>query len=286
MSHSVHFVAGLPRSGSTLLCNLLMQNPRFYVTPTSGLVDALVLVRNQWDTLETYVAAPNDVGKRNFMRGAFSHYFDDVERPVVFDKNRAWLAYAEMAQELIGIRPKFLVTVRDIRDVLASFEKLWRKGSAIRPLSQEKAFGAKWATVEGRCEIWCDQAQVVGASYNWIKDALLRGWGDAMHFVRFHDLTTRPHETLRAIYDFLGERPFAHDTLHVQRLTQEEFDYVRGMPDLHNIREEVRPVRSDWKEVLGEAGEKYAGLDFWNTNPPLVERIKVVDNGRVSTLVV
>lgn len=284
-SKEIHFISGLPRSGSTLLANLLMQNPRFHATPTSGLVDALVLVRNQWDSLETFTAAPNDTGKLNFMRGAFSHYFDNIERPVVFDKNRAWLAYAEMAESLLGRRPKFIVTVRDVRDVLASFEKLWRKGSAIRPLSQERAFSAKWATIEGRCEIWCDQAQVVGASYNWIKDAQARGRGDAMYFVRFGDLTTRPMETLQGIYAFLDEPLFIHDPLHVQRLTQPEFDHVRAMPGLHDIREEVRPVRSDWREVLGSAGEKYAELDFWNEKPSLVERVIEANNGRVEVKV-
>jgi len=34
---TVHFVSGLPRSCSTLLCNLLAQNPRVHATPTSPL---------------------------------------------------------------------------------------------------------------------------------------------------------------------------------------------------------------------------------------------------------
>jgi sulfotransferase len=31
----IHFINGMPRSGSTLLCNILAQNPKFHVTPTS-----------------------------------------------------------------------------------------------------------------------------------------------------------------------------------------------------------------------------------------------------------
>jgi len=33
----IYFINGMPRSGSTLLCNILAQNPEFHVTPTSGL---------------------------------------------------------------------------------------------------------------------------------------------------------------------------------------------------------------------------------------------------------
>ena len=45
----IYFLVGLPRSGSTLLANILAQHPRIHVTPTSGVVDMLVTVRNGWD---------------------------------------------------------------------------------------------------------------------------------------------------------------------------------------------------------------------------------------------
>jgi sulfotransferase len=44
-----YFIAGLPRSGSTLLCNILAQNPRFYATHTSGCIEILLTIRNYWD---------------------------------------------------------------------------------------------------------------------------------------------------------------------------------------------------------------------------------------------
>ncbi len=37
MSKTIHFVSGLPRAGSTLLMNVLAQNPRIHSTATSGL---------------------------------------------------------------------------------------------------------------------------------------------------------------------------------------------------------------------------------------------------------
>ena len=35
MRHGIHFISGLPRSGSTLLAAILRQNPRFYAAMTS-----------------------------------------------------------------------------------------------------------------------------------------------------------------------------------------------------------------------------------------------------------
>ena len=44
----IFFVSGLPRSCSTLLMNLLGQNPRHHVTPTSGLIELFVKIRTGW----------------------------------------------------------------------------------------------------------------------------------------------------------------------------------------------------------------------------------------------
>ena len=46
MEKTFHFISGLPRSGSSLLANVLAQNPRFCVSPTSGILDIMFMVRN------------------------------------------------------------------------------------------------------------------------------------------------------------------------------------------------------------------------------------------------
>ena len=50
----IFFVAGLPRSGSTLLMNLLGQNPQNHVTPTNGLIDLIIRIRNTWAQNDTF----------------------------------------------------------------------------------------------------------------------------------------------------------------------------------------------------------------------------------------
>lgn len=130
---TIHFVSGLPRSGSTLLCNLLAQNPRFHATATSAILDVMFAVRNQWDKLVEFQAAvdkaANEAAKLRVLRGILQAYYDEVTLPVIFDKSRSWLAHLELAEAVLGDKAKVLVPVRDVRDVLSSFEKLWRAKS-------------------------------------------------------------------------------------------------------------------------------------------------------------
>lgn len=258
-----YFISGLPRSGSTLLCNILNQNPKFHASSTSSVLDAILMIRNNWDKFAGFKAHPNEMAKLRVMRSVLTAYYDDVDREVIFDKSRGWPGYIAMYEELFGRKAKLLITVRDIRDVIASFEKLWRETSKTSLVSQEIKNGVNFQTVEGRSEVWLKTDQPIGSSYNRIKDALVRGYGDRMHFINFEDLTSKPKETMQKVYEFIGEPYFEHDFDNVEQTTVED-DKVHGFKDLHKIKNKVWPVKSEWKEILGEFAEKYGKLNFWN----------------------
>jgi sulfotransferase len=256
------FISGLPRSGSTLLCNILNQNKRFHATSTSGVLDMLLAIRNNWNNIVEFKATRNDFAKMRVLRGMLQSFYADQDKAIIFDKSRGWPGFLEMAESLLGNKAKVLVCVRDVRDVLSSFEKLWRKESKSGQISQEKTHFLKFQTIEGRCEVFLNADQPVGSAYNRIKDALARGYGDRMHFIFFEELTTEPEKVMRGVYEFLGEKYFDHDFANVEQTTQED-DFFHGFKDLHTIRKIVRPVPSDWKEILGEFAERYGKLNFW-----------------------
>ncbi len=257
-----YFIAGMPRAGSTLLANILGQNPRFHVTGTSGIMDVMFGVRNSWDKLVEFKASPNEPAKIRVLRGILDSYYSDVDKPVVFDKCRGWLSLLEMAETVLDQKAKVLVPVRDIRDVLASFEKLWRNSSKTRQLGQESANYINFQTVQGRVAIWMKNDQPVGIAYNRITDALVRGFGDRMFLVDFDDMTRRPQEVFSKIYEFLGEKPFEHNFEYVEQITWED-DSVHGLKGLHDIRNKVEPMEPQWPKILGPFAEQYGRLNFW-----------------------
>lgn len=254
---TIYFLAGLPRSGSTLLANILLQHPRLHVTPTSGILDMLVTVRNHWDKNDAFQAMDRHDSsqvKERVLTAMAQAYFSHVDKPICIDKNRYWAEFLEMAAVLVGGREnvKVLVTVRDLRDVCASFEKLYRKTAALGmpPLEAQQALKCK--TALGRFECFIDDGQPVGRAYNAIRDAVTRGWKPQMHFIEYNRLTTHPKETLAGIYHFLGEAPCEHDFRNVEQITVED-DFVYGFKDLHVIRQQVKPQAPTWPYVFDDA---------------------------------
>ena len=105
--------------------------------------------------------------------------------------------------------------------------------------------------------------EIIGREYDRIQQALHQGFRDRLHFVRFETLTTRPRETMQAIYKFLGEEWFEHDFDHVAQVTWEN-DAVHGLKGLHEIRPKVEPVPPQYPKILGRTAEKYKGPYVWD----------------------
>lgn len=265
----IFFVSGLPRAGSTLLMNLLGQNPNHIVTPTSGLIEIFMRVKNGWkDYIEFKAmglenAKPHVMGAlKGIVYGYFEQAFDDDK--IVFDKSRGWLYYIEDLEQILGREVKILVAVRDVRDICASFEKIYQNRSIQYDYPLGEAF-FKCQTIVGRCEHLLSDGGVVGIAVNRLRDALSRKIKNRLIVVPALALTSRPAAVLNNIHQLLGLPLFEYDPKKVEQITHEN-DLWHGM-DLHTIKPEVKPILTEtWKEVFpqkyaDELGKRYADIN-------------------------
>jgi sulfotransferase len=168
----------------------------------------------------------------------------------------------ELADAILGRKAKFIMCVRDLPEILASLERLWRDNISLRSMTEfTQGNPIPFRTMEGRCSQWVSQDHLVGRAYLAMQDALIRGYRDRMHFVHFDDLTRNPQDALQGIYTFLGEQPFNHDFEHVEQVTVDDDTWCVG---LHDIRPAVRPIPKRAKEMLGPLAEKYRGPYIWD----------------------
>lgn len=251
-ARKILFVGGLPRAGSTLLMNLLGQNPRFGVTPTSGLSHLLWNLRVAFTNGQEFNAqAEPEMNRRfkNCARGAIMGW-SDGEHPVYIDKSRWWVQNFETLREVLGAPPKIIVPVRDLRGVCASMEKLFRANS-LRIDPTQRRQNLRGLTVTGRVQLWC-QSNPIGAAAQRVRDTVARDVAGQLLFVRMEDLCSNPEEQLRQCYDYIGEKWFPrHKYEEIEQLTVED-DRVFGIPNLHKIHEKIEPVSEDWDAVLGK----------------------------------
>lgn len=254
--------SSFPRSGSTLTQNILNQNPNIYASPTSGVMDAMFLLRNQFNELIENKANPNDEALRRMLRSLPEAYYEDIEKPIIVDKCRGWGSLIEMANFAFNEKVKILVCVRDLREVLSSFEKIWRNNAHLGQMSGERENYFQFQTIEGRCDFWTRNDQPVGLAYNRLKDVIARGHQDQLCFIHYEKLTRNPRETMKKVYEFLEMPYYNHNFDYVDQVTKED-DTFHGIKNLHTIRNKVESVPVSYPKILGKAADKYADLSFW-----------------------
>ena len=264
MSKKYHVIAGLPRSGSTLLCNLLNQNPKFHATETSALPRILTSVKAGWENIPENVASNNINKKEAVLKSIVQGYFEDVDREVIFDRNRAWASEPELAKLVFGEETKIILCVRTLVDILASFEKLFRKNNSIFDVTDKKSFGDDFDTVEKRCGVWASNKGPVGSSLEMLQELILRSH-DNLLIVEFDELLSNTQKTLDKIYKFIGEDSYTHDLENIEQTTAED-DRFHGMLGLHNIQNKINKPVNDSRIILGNSVfKKYSSGEFWRT---------------------
>jgi sulfotransferase len=117
---------------------------------------------------------------------------------------------------------------------------------------------------ENRCEFLSSPNGILGQSYHGIQQALMEGRQKQLHFIEYDDLMNNPQETMRKIYEFLGEEYFEHDFSKIENIHKEKDAEVYGLADMHDVRETLGKVSANPKEILPESiYEKCQNTEFW-----------------------
>ena len=265
MSKQLHFVSGLPRACSTLLCNLLAQNPRVHATPTSALHEIGYIARQVFQTEEAKAVDMKNVLEPmylDYVKAGCENAFNSItERPVVVDKCRSWVGHLD---QLFKVWPdaKVLVPVRDIRGILSSMEKKRIQHPEVFNGAEQQS-PQNWTTIDKRASGWL-QSPPIGIAIERLHEAKER-FGDRLMFVHAEDLTENPQDVMNKVWEYLGEKPFTHNTSNVEQYTQE---HDVGFPyGDHVIRQEVKPLKKDWHETLGRPLSEQLNQKFnWINN--------------------
>lgn len=244
----LHLIAGLPRSGSTLLCNLLNMNPRFHATSTSPVVDVIQNMRSTFShnpTFKTNDRMSQYEGMRKGLKGFIDGYYEDKE--IVFDKCRGWSNNLNLIDEIFKNNDtKIIWTYRNPIEIFSSIEKQHQKTILLQ--NPDEASGVDFTTLSSRADVFINDGGIIARPVWLLNDAYEMGYGDRILIIRYGDLTNSPQETLNLIHDFIGEERYEYDKNNFKDLKQttEEFDGMYNYKFLHTIKEgEVKYVKHE-----------------------------------------
>ena len=290
------FMAGLPRAGSTLLSSILNQNPRIYSGPSSPVLSTMYVIENHLLQDELFHGYPKPEQGHAIISNIINQFYDDVKKPVVVDKNRAWVARVPYIEQYIGQKAKIICPVRDIDEILTSMITMIRRNPykegnpRINFIDEQLVKLNIPINDDNRCEYIAGPDGILGQGLNAILEGMNQGFGNNFHFVEYKDLVSKPQETMNKIYEFIGEEPYTHDFNNLKNQNREGDMNTYGLSDMHEVRPVLKSTAKDPKKVLSKyVLDKCDGMEFWraenyNRSIASIPNTVVTEQNRVTVL--
>lgn len=259
-------MAGLPRSGSTLLAAILNQNPDIYVTPSADTSFLIFSLYKTSQVSESFHSGFAPEGYQNIMAKLPQAFYEHIDKPYIIDKNRNWGTpeCIEIA-ELFADKVKIICPVRPILEILASFVHLAQKNPdnfidkfvVNYPVNQFRPKN------DARCDALMAANHHLESNILSLASSLDPRHEGKFHFIAYADLVSKPRKVIEAIYDFLEIPKFQHTFENLEWPLLPNEDKVFGISNMHKIRSKIDKSKTDTSILSEYVHRKYGhALDF------------------------
>ena len=259
----VHFMSGLPRSGSTLLAAILRQNPTVvkagYISPVAPMIVKLtsVMVEGEYQT-----EFDSEIRDR-ILRGALLNYYGTVsapagQRPIIIDNSRIWCTRLGLVNALFP-GAKVICCVRDPVWIIDSFERLIQKNPLL---------GSKIVPIERRGNLYSRIDHILstdgpfGFCWRAFNEAYFGEMAHNLIVVDYDRLVSDPAGTMDILTDALQLPRWCYDFERIQCDEPVDFDQNLNSPGLHSVRERVGAIHRRLS-IPPEIVSRLAGGTFW-----------------------
>lgn len=244
----------MPKAGSELLQCILHQNPRIYGSSTSPLLEYQYAARSNFDLAEVKSQEPELMQKAfaSMCGGMAQGYYAAItDRLIVCDKNRGYGNLYGMIEQW-NPDPKIICMIRDLRSIIASFERTYRK-TRHSPQCIDSPHNLQNITLEQRVDTWLN-THPVKLSLMAIYDTFNQGISDKIHFVKYEDLCADPDKEMHEIYQYIDEYWYSkHDFNNIKKEVYEDDSHF-GIFGKHSVKPKIEPERpKPWDDVLGDS---------------------------------
>ena len=228
MQSKLFYLAGMPRTGSTLLLNILKQNKNFHIEGTSALSDFM------WSSLQTGLTSSFDFlvssdrfpeTIKNIVSSIPSIYYKNVNSKYIIDKSRKWcsLENYNMLKNNYDANPKIIILTRPVEEVVASFVDLYKKNKK----SDDEI--SKLLDLKNN--------RTIKDSVLSIKDA--KNSDGNFLYISYNNLINSTEDQLKKVYSYLEVDYYKHELNKITDF-KIETDEAYGLKGLHSINSKIQ----------------------------------------------
>jgi len=192
MTKEFFFLAGMQRSGATILSQILNQNPDIWVSPASPLFKIMNRQLENYNELE-YIDYPRTAAMDNIIATIPQSFYADQQAKYIIDKNLNWpnplgmdLIYKYITQNI-----KIICPVRNVLDVIVSFDTIINAHPDSKNNQMDEQVLAQTLPdkplADRRADFLMRHDRDVFLSLKFMKQAVIAGYRHMFHFVDYEE---------------------------------------------------------------------------------------------------
>jgi sulfotransferase len=272
MKYDYFMMAGLPRSGSTLLRSILNQNPTIYSGPISPSVELLYYTDKYFQESEMLLASPQPESCYNILSNMMDLFYEPIlkkeGKSKVIEFNRAIPNNIERFRTYIKEDVRIVCPVRSIPEILASFISLIHRNSdKISFVDQYLIDKGIEVNDDNRCDYLMSDYGIVGQALFALAQSFRRNEQNLLKIVEYDDLVANTQQVMKEIYDFWGLEKYQHSYENLENKYPENDLFQYNLEGMHTVGKTIKKTCKKPEEVLSMSIiEKYSGMEYWREN--------------------
>jgi hypothetical protein len=260
-----YYLVSFPRSGNTVISSIINQNPNVAITANSVVPTMMWEVHKKITGSVSFNNFNDKESYSNVMSSIIPNYYKDWKEEYIIDRS-VWGSPNNyyLLQKFSPNKPKYILLVRDLPEVLASFIK-WSNENKPNFLDYETSN----SSVEKKCEFLMSPEFQIVQSYSAVYNIFSKKENNFI-LIDYKDFVKNPKSTIEKIYSFLGIKSFQHSFENLDQFSANNISYSDDVlgKNLHTIRtNKIEKQEYSVNDILSEKIiEKYSNLNFWSKN--------------------
>ena len=243
----IYFLSGYSRSGNTFLSSILNQNKNITVTPNSCVVQIMYSLFEMYKS-DWIKNVPEVSGLDNVINNLFKNYYEHIDSEFIFERGGWGTPYNLGMLEKLNYKPKFLLLVRPLVEVLASYVKIQKPDDPVNlvyNLMHPDLGKIYWD--------WQSTSNIIKTNQNYL-------------LIKYDDLVNNTEEKMKEIYSYFEIPKFKHQFENIEQFTYNGVQYNDTVfeANLHKIKSEIKKDVYDVEQYLPkDIIKRYEGWDYF-----------------------
>jgi sulfotransferase len=266
MEKDYHFLAGIPRSGNTLLSSILNQNPEIYssaLSPVNGILSEIDNVINN----HQHIKRNSDNNANEFAKDILKNYYKKINKPIIIDREKVWGTPINLSliKQYITTTPKIIFTVRPIIEVLASFINILPEHSYLDEEMKISGYLYKnyLSKNDNRCDYLMRPVGLIDRCMFSINEIIKEENKEVFCIVKYDEIVNTPQEVMNRIYNFLQIPYYKHDFNNIVKVEKDNDQQIGQPKDMHKVRKQLKKISKSPEEILSNyVISKYSNIGW------------------------